>query len=797
MQSQFRHNSIKFSWIFEWACWFGVGISVSFIFLVLSAAPAVSADVDTKPLPSKIIALAPHLINVSINGQATDAAVIMMRDDQGSWLIPANLLSKFQIRLPFQSEMLIEDGIVYAPLTRLKIVSLTFDERTQSLDIIFDASVFDTNQLVVQPKYQTRDFSSPEGLFVNYDLSLTRGSSFHSESLFSEFGLALGKGIALLNVAGISDDQSHRFMRLETSYTQDSPSDMTVLRLGDSITRPVTSLGRPLRFGGIQLATDFRMRPGMVTMPVPTLSGQAALPSTAEIYVNNVLQNSTALPPGPFSITTAPIVTGDGEVLLRVRDIAGREELVTGRFYSSAALLAPGLSDYSVEAGKLRRNYALPDDHYEKPFISGAYRRGISNVLTLEVGSSLASSGIGELLGSGAVAFPGVGVASLAMGLSRDQDGSGTNFAASFERRSRRASFALRSERADSSYRQLGVDPVFRLRALDTAFASYRFEEMGTLGLSYTRQQRMLGEALEIINASFSTPASRLGSLIISALQSRGDEKNYAVSVFWSIPIGGGISASLSQISDQKSSDTTVLQAQKNSPYGEGIGWRLQAAANAAQQAAVLAQNAYGAVTAEAASFRGESSARIGVSGALVRMNERWFPTRRIAGSYGLVHLPGIQNARVYVDNQFSTRTDSDGYALLPRLRPYVPNHVSLEHSDLPMDMRIDQLIAKPVPGWRSGVVINFAVKKVRAATLRVVDSKGTDIPAGASVRLRGVDTSFAVGRDGITYVEGLSTDNVLEIIWVDRRCEVSMPYLPSDEIIPYLGEFVCQEQSR
>jgi outer membrane usher protein len=240
-----------------------------------------------------------------------------------------------------------------------------------------------------------------------------------------------------------------------------------------------------------------------------------------------------------------------------------------------------------------------------------------------------------------------------------------------------------------------------------------------------------------------------------------------------------------------------VLQAQKNSPYGEGIGWRLQAAANAAQQAAVLAQNAYGAVTAEAASFRGESSARIGVSGALVRMNERWFPTRRIAGSYGLVHLPGIQNARVYVDNQFSTRTDSDGYALLPRLRPYVPNHVSLEHSDLPMDMRIDQLIAKPVPGWRSGVVINFAVKKVRAATLRVVDSKGTDIPAGALVRLRGVDTSFAVGRDGITYVEGLSTDNVLEIIWVDRRCEVSMPYLPSDEIIPYLGEFVCQEQSR
>ena len=31
----------------------------------------------------------------------------------------------------------------------------------------------------------------------------------------------------------------------------------------------------------------------------------------------------------------------------------------------------------------------------------------------------------------------------------------------------------------------------------------------------------------------------------------------------------------------------TVLQAQKSTPYGEGIGWRLQAAINAAQQASV------------------------------------------------------------------------------------------------------------------------------------------------------------------------------------------------------------------
>ena len=761
-------------------------------FLASVVNPAVAETSNSTASPATANTLSSYLVKVSINGNVIDTA-LMMHDSQGDWLIPVDLLSKTHIQFPVESKVIIEDGTSYIPLALLKVKTLTFDEKNQSLDIIFDASAFNLNKVVFQSGYQTGESSPPSGMFINYDLLLAKGSSFHSESLFAEFGIAVGKGIALFNAAEISNERTRRFLRLDTSYTQDSPSDMTTLRLGDSITRPATTIGRPVRFGGIQYATDFRLRPGIVTVPVPTLSGQAALPSTAELYVNNVLQSSTALPPGPFSITTAPIVTGDGEVLLRVRDISGREELVNGKFYSSAMLLAPGLSDFSVEVGKLRSDYATPDDHYGKTFVSGAYRKGISDSLTLEGGSSLSSDGFGEIMGSGTIAIGGLGIASMAVGLSRDNDSSGMNLALSFERRSRQASFSLHSERADSHYRQLGVDPLFRLRTLDTAFASYRFDELGTLGFSFTRQQRMFADSATIVGASFSTSPSKMGSLIVSALQSRSYENSHSISVFWSIPIGKETSASLSHIANQKSADTTILQAQKNAPFGEGVGWRLQTAINAAHQAAVYLQNAYGAITAEAASLRGEDSARIGLSGAVVRMNEHWFPTRRISGSYGLVQLPGIQNARIYVDNQFSTRTDSEGYALLPRLRPYVFNHVSLEQSDLPIDTRIDQLVARPVPAWRSGVLVKFAVKKAKAATLRVVDDKGTDIPAGALVSVRGMSDSFAIGREGLAYVEGLAAENVLDISWGDQHCEVSIPYVPSEDLIPYLGEFVCR----
>lgn len=758
--------------------------------LVLLSAVTLAKDENA----DAVLNFTPQIVSLSVNAQAINSGVMILKDTQGNWLIPVDILLKAGIRRPMQDALIIEGDVLYAPVSLFSVKMLKFDDRSQVLDITFDSSAFVANQIQMRSFYQPDPPQNPAGMFINYDLLLTSAEGSLSRSLFTELGGAVGSGILLVNAAAISNENSQRLIRLDTSYTQDVPSDMATWRLGDSITRPATTLGRPVRFGGIQYSTNFHTRPGLVTMPIPTLSGQAALPSTVDLYVNNVLQNSAAVQPGPFSITTAPIVTGDGEVLLRVRDIAGREELISGRFYSSAKLLAPGLSDFSFEAGAIRSNYATPDDHYEKPFFSAAYRKGISDRLTIEGGSSIARGGPAELLAGATMAIPGVGITSLSAGLSRDQTETGLQFAASFERRISHASFSLRSERSDSRYRQLGIDPAFRTRSLDAAFFSYRFENLGSLGLSYTRQERTFGDPVGVIGASFSTRQSKAGSFVLSALQSHGTAKSHSVSIFWIMPIGRDWSSSLSHTTNAQSTHTTIFQAQKSAPYGEGVGWRLQTAINAAQQAAVQLQNPYGSLIAEAATYQGMDSARIGVSGAVAMMGGRWFPTRRITGSYGLVHLPGIPNARIYVDNQFSTRTDSEGYALLPRLHPYASNHVSLEQLDLPLDMRIDQLVARPRPGWRSGVLINFAVKKANAATLRIVDLQGNDIPAGASISLQEATDIFAVGREGIAYIEGLSKETTIDVRWPGRHCRINVQYAASEDLVPYLGEYVCKE---
>jgi len=225
------------------------------------------------------------------------------------------------------------------------------------------------------------------------------------------------------------------------------------------------------------------------------------------------------------------------------------------------------------------------------------------------------------------------------------------------------------------------------------------------------------------------------------------------------------------------------------------VGYRLQAAVNASQQAAVYGQNRYGLGRLEVAELNGQTSARASVTGAVARLDDQWFLTPRISSSYGLVRMPGLNNVRVYVDNQLATRTNSDGYAFLPRLHPYVRNHVSVDQLDLPIDATIDSLTVRPVPGWRSGVVIDFPVKQQVTATLNLVLADGNPVPAGALIRMNQADTIFAVGREGLTFVSGLEKENQLTVSWGSRRCQVLLPFSGSeDKVIPHLGEFICRE---
>ena len=741
----------------------------------------------------------PALVSLSINQQSLSNSVMVLRNPQGLWLLPVESLIALNVRVPETAQTRF-NGHAYIGLDALAPKQINMDELSQTLNIELDPEYFNSNHLHSRTGNNMTHADSAAGAFLNYDVLFDHSPIGLSQSFFTEGGLALGPGVAVADYIFLRQPGLDKNLRLNTSYTVDFPQDMMSLHLGDSVSRPPTSLGRPVRFAGLQWGTNFMTQPGLITVPVATVSGQAALPSTLDLYVNNVLQSHSPVAPGPFSVTSAPLLAGDGEVLLKVRDLSGREEVISQRFYSSTSLLAAGLSEYSTEIGALRKNFGIESNDYGDIFMSSGYRKGVNNSLTLDGGFSVQQGGLLGLLGSASSAFARLGTGSLALGMSHENGQYGLQGAAGFERRTNTHSFSIRSQIADDKYRQTGIDADQTLRRLDSFFYGYRIEQIGNLGFSYTRQQRAGAEAIEIANASFGTRQTAWGSFFLSWIQTRGASRDNSINLLWVMSLGRDINLSAFHTRASHATDQSVIQLQKNLPTSEGIGYRLQAADHAAQQATLLAQNQYGMARLEAAEYQGISSTRIGFSGALAYLDNEWFATRRIDNSYGVVRLPGMSQVRVYVDNQLAAKTNDRGYAFLPRLYSYAKNNVSVEQLDLPLDVEIDALRMHPVPAWRSGVIIDVPVRSVAAATLNLFMPDGHPVPAGSLVSLDGNSDKnadiFTVGYQGLLYLAGLKSTNHLYVTWPQGHCVVSLPYAPEKGHVPYLGEYLCHTEA-
>ena len=84
-------------------------------------------------------------------------------------------------------------------------------------------------------------------------------------------------------------------------------------------------------------------------------------------------------------------------------------------------------------------------------------------------------------------------------------------------------------------------------------------------------------------------------------------------------------------------------------------------------------------------------------------------------------------------------------------------------------------------------------MRRVRAATLRIVLEDGGDLPSGALVRIEGRAEDFPVALGGQAYVEGLEAANHLVLTWRGQRCVIDVSLPTGAEPLPDLGTFVCE----
>jgi outer membrane usher protein len=151
----------------------------------------------------------------------------------------------------------------------------------------------------------------------------------------------------------------------------------------------------------------------------------------------------------------------------------------------------------------------------------------------------------------------------------------------------------------------------------------------------------------------------------------------------------------------------------------------------------------------------------------------------------------------VLQDNQPVGRTGTDGYAVLPSLRAYDINPVSIDQNDLPMDAEVDKLKIQVVPYYRSGLLLDFPVRRAHGGTLHITLDDGAPMPSGALVSIVGRTEEFPVALKGEAYLTGLEQHNRLRASWKGKSCDFDADMPPTSDPIPELGTFVCHGVTR
>ncbi|HET6522699.1 MAG TPA: fimbria/pilus outer membrane usher protein, partial [Geminicoccaceae bacterium] len=742
------------------------------------------------------------LVAVEVNGAALSDGSVVMRGPDGRLAARAVELRGWRLRLD-QDRIILLNGEPFYPLDALGggAAAVELDLPTLTVRLTVPPGGFEATR-VDAARPSALEPSSGVGGFLDYDALVTVGEGLPAQvDALAELGVFNGFGVFLTSVRGLDLTRGARGVaRLDTTLFRDLPGRRATLRLGDSFTGG-GALGRPVRFGGVQYATDFGTDPTFITYPVPTIGGLAEQQAVVDVFINNTRQATQEVPPGPFELESLPVVTGAGEVQLRVVDLLGRERIISQPYYVSSRLLKRGLSAFSYELGAEREGFGDDSFDYGDPLVAGTHRYGLTDGLTVEghaeLGPERRSAGAGL---TGIV--PRLGLLSGGLVGSHDGDeGGGHEATLEYEYLHPRLRLGARTRHSSEGFRQLGLDGV-PPRRVDQLNLGLNLDRLGRVGLFLVNTEERVGADRLALSGSYGLSVGP-GSLLVSAVQALEPDDELALSATYSLPLAPAHSLSATAFVDRGGEDARgrVELFGGRGATDLGPSYRLAAEAGGGRGArridgtlAYDARVASARLDVEREDERG-AAARAGLSGGVAVLDGRAGLTRRIGRAFGLVAVPGFSDVPVYLENREVGRTDEEGYLLLPSLSPYLANRVRIDPTVLPLDAEVGGAEAVAVPFARSGVTVAFPVRRQRSALATLLDAAGGPLPAGLGLASLDGRMTARVARDGLAYITGVADGPVVLTSepagGVRHGCRLPHP-LP-DEAQARLGEIRCE----
>lgn len=753
------------------------------------------------------------ILAVQVNLEAKGDFLVQVAQDGDVLVREADLRELDISNLPYETAVIAREP--YVSLRSLPGATFEFDRAKLVLSIRVDPRALARRQVVDLAPQRNPNvrYPAPAGAFFNYNVTQTRDdlTGAGTNAAAGEFGWRLGEYLLTGDAIATEDRLTGetRRTRLNTSLIHDRRDTLQRLVIGDFVTVPQSVLGSSLRLGGVSFSRRFDIDPYYVRFPGQIVSGTAALPSEIFIYSNGALVRRERVLPGTFDLQNLVSITGLQVTEVVVRDVLGNEQRIVDPFYFSDTLLREGLDEYSVDLGAERREFGTRSNDYGGVGFSGLYRRGVSDSLTFGArGESLGGRhNFGPIatlrLGTLGVLSSGFSYSSGPLGR-----GAALNFAHSYQSRQANANIALRfEERAYSRAASSTIDP----HRYDLSMTASRALTPGSsIGVAFTSSSPWSAPTTRTSSVTYRQRITR--DIYVAATARHGSGANASdellFSLAWTLdgPIGQRpLLTAQAQRQDDRHVET--LQVSGGNPDAEGALYRLAAERQSDKRTSRTVLNPLVQYNFSRASVRAEAfhdslthatRTEVGVQGGVAAVDSQWSLARPVRDSFAIVKVGDAEDVRIYVNNQPIGRTGADGTLFVPRLASYFENPVMVEDKDLPIDYIVPETRYIVSPALRSGVLLDFKARKVKAVAGKLVrreaDAMRAFGDAEGRVTVEGSDLPLLSARDGSFYLENVAPGRYRgEATRRGERCSFELRVPESSEIVVDLREVACE----
>ncbi len=671
-------------------------------------------------------------LEVFIEGHSTNLIAEILRSPDGRFAARRSELREVGVVVPGSGR---DEDVI--PFESIPGFGMRYDEPGQKLHLTLapeariakEYSARQSGGLVLKPDIK---ISSEYGSVLNYNLfgtaargyssrssTYTTGSATLEHRAFSPYGVIQNSGIAGTTLT------REGLLRLESSYTYAHYDSSTQITAGDAISG---GLGwtRPIRFAGLRISREFGLRTDLITAPLPSVSGSAAVPSTVDVYVDNMRIATQDVGAGPFRISNLPVPGESGTARVVVRDVSGRETVTSVPFFTSPKLLAAGQLDFSADAGLPRQNYAISSFDYSRQLMGmGSLRYGFHDRVTLEshvegtrevfvggLGTTFAAGPLGLFSVAGAAsrthaATGGLGFANWQIGLRGVFVGASTQrtigkYEDVASMTARATNRVRTSNMVDSGFYPSSTSPKVA-RAVDRLSLGVPLERWNaSIAASFTQVNRVDDPRSRLVSLTYTQTIAKDYNTFVHAFHDLADRRQTGVFAGVSFTFGKNLIAQSAATFGRESRGGSLEVTKPIGPDAFDYGWRLynaeggQASRSAAADFRTPWMRGSAGLRQDGQSFGGYGE----VEGALVAAPGGLFVSRRIHDAFAIVDV-GAPGVEVLHENRPVGRTDWRGLILVPEAPSFQRTRIAISPETLPGEYHAELTETDIMPGFR------------------------------------------------------------------------------------------------